>query len=193
MISRRASSGWSDYSSSHYSGMSRLCSLAVARTLSSGLSYFPELASAGSMALGSAATLRQSLQVPSATGMLRALSLCNLNCTGASPAGCAAQSELPDHSSQVLVLYADKNPVDQEVVSLLLASQAARQNPHNPAGFKVIGVGSGKAALDWVFTSKALPDIVLLDFMLPDINVTEVRSRLLDSSLFECQPKNTSV
>jgi CheY-like chemotaxis protein len=41
--------------------------------------------------------------------------------------------------------------------------------------FKVVCVGTGRAAIDWVFCAKHLPDIVLLDAALPDMSATEVR------------------
>jgi CheY-like chemotaxis protein len=42
--------------------------------------------------------------------------------------------------------------------------------------FKVVCVGTGRAAIDWVFCAKHLPDIVLLDAALPDMSATEVRA-----------------
>jgi CheY-like chemotaxis protein len=41
--------------------------------------------------------------------------------------------------------------------------------------FKVVCVGTGRGAIDWVFCAKHLPDIVLLDAALPDMSATEVR------------------
>lgn len=82
-----------------------------------------------------------------------------------------AYSEVPGHAGRVLVLYVDKNPINQAVVAMLLGSEGQTVRE-----FKVVSARCGREALDMIFSSTYLPDLVLLDSMLPDMRASEVRA-----------------
>lgn len=87
------------------------------------------------------------------------------------PTSMQAYSEVPGHKGQMLVLYVDKSPIDQAVMAMLLGSEGQKT-----FDFKIVSAGCGREALDLVFSSTYLPDLVLVDTMLPDMNASEVRT-----------------
>ena len=67
-----------------------------------------------------------------------------------------------------LVLSVDDDPVNQTVVSSLL----------EPLGFRMLMAGNGAEALAMLAAEPALPDVVLLDCMMPGMSGYEVCTRL---------------
>ncbi|GLC39538.1 Hexokinase-3 [Pleodorina starrii] len=67
-----------------------------------------------------------------------------------------------------LLLSVDDDPVNQSVIKSLLGS----------TGYEVVAVPSGPEALRYVSSAPALPDLVLLDCMMPEMDGYEVLQRL---------------
>lgn len=67
-----------------------------------------------------------------------------------------------------LVLSVDDDPVNQTVVSSLL----------EPLGFRMLMAGTGTEALALLAAQPALPDVVLLDCMMPGMSGYEACERL---------------
>lgn len=80
-----------------------------------------------------------------------------------------AFSEIPANAGAVLVLYVDSSPIDQAVMSALLNSEP---------GYKLASASTGRQALDMVLSAEWLPDIILIDVMLPDMKPSDVCNSL---------------
>jgi len=73
-------------------------------------------------------------------------------------------------SDQPLVLYIEDNEDNLKLVTKVL----------RVAGFKVIGAVSGQIGLD--YASKHLPDLILVDIHLPDMDGLTVTARLRENA-----------
>lgn len=75
-------------------------------------------------------------------------------------------SQTPESQGRMLVLAADDGPMNAAVISMLLETDPR---------FQLLVVGSGAEVLQYVAQAEHLPDIILLDVLLPDATGPEVR------------------
>ena len=72
-----------------------------------------------------------------------------------------------------LILIVDDSPNNQRIISTILADKS----------FEIKTALSGKDALD--FVSKQIPDIILLDIMMPEMDGFEVKRKLNENPIFK--------
>jgi two-component system chemotaxis response regulator CheY len=87
-----------------------------------------------------------------------------------------AMAAVGERSAQVLVV--DDDDDIRGVMREFLASE----------GYSSVGVANGKLALDWLRSSPDLPDLILLDLMMPDMGGLEFLGNIDEERAFRLIP-----
>jgi CheY-like chemotaxis protein len=87
-----------------------------------------------------------------------------------------AMPAVQDRSAQVLVV--DDDADIRGVMREFLASE----------GYSSVGVANGQLALEWLRSSPVLPDLILLDLMMPEVGGLEFLGRIDEERAFRLIP-----